>query len=61
MPRSGLRHPAEPSKSPRQVTKMGHLVGLVQQTSRGSFNDHLIESIQVGTIEEIDDENDDED
>ena len=25
------------------------------------FNDYLIESIQVGTIEEIDDENDDED
>jgi hypothetical protein len=26
-----------------------------------TFNDYLIESIQVGTIEEIDDENDDED
>ena len=25
------------------------------------FNDYLIESIQVGTIEEIDDENEDED
>ena len=56
-----VRSPRGRSRNKRREEPKAEAADLPPETSRDDtfdFNDYLIESIQVGTIEEIDDEDD---